>query len=53
MVYNGVEIDEEKAKRILNRVIYEETKNVKTKKYSQADMVKKIQKMIEEEIACY
>lgn len=53
MEFNGVEIDEEKAKRILNRVIIEEAKNVKTKQYSSTEMVKKIQKMIEEEIECY
>ncbi len=53
MEFNGVKIDEEKAKRILNRVIIEEVKNVKTKKYNSTEMVKKIQKMIEEEIECY
>lgn len=53
MSFNSVEIDEEKAKRLLNRVIIEEVRNVKTKKYNSSEMVKRIQKMIEEEVECY
>ena len=53
MTFNSVEIDEEKAKRLLSRVIIEEVRNVKTKKYNSSEMVKRIQKMIEEEVECY
>ena len=41
MEFNGVKIDEEKAKRILNRVIIEEVKNVKTKKYNSTEQAAK------------
>lgn len=48
---NEIEIDKEKARRIMQKIILEETKNLKSKQIS--DMAKAIQKMIEEEVQCF
>jgi len=49
----ATDIDILKAKRLISKLILMEKKNIKTKQYSDAAMVKKIKKMIEEEIKCY
>lgn len=46
-----VEIDKVKAQKIMQKIILAEAKNLKSKEIS--DMVKAIQKMIEEEVQCY
>ena len=50
MEVNGVEIDVQKAQRMLQRIIVREKTNIKTKQFNDTEMVKKIKKMIEEEI---
>ena len=53
MKVNGVEIDVQKAQRMLQRIIVREKTNIKTKQFNDTEMVKKIKKMIEEEVQCY
>lgn len=50
---NGVEVDTEKAERMLKKLIVKERINIKSKELNDTQMVKKIQKMIEEEVECY
>lgn len=50
---NNVEIDVEKANRMLKRLIVKEAANIKTKRYNDNEMAKQIKKMIEEEVECY
>jgi len=50
---NGIEIDEKKAKRLLQKLILMEKKNLMSKQFGESEMVKKIKKMIEEEVECY
>lgn len=49
----GVEIDTQKAQLMLQKVIVKEKTNIKTKQFNDLEMVKKIKKMIEEEVQCY
>lgn len=53
IVINGVEVDTRKAQIMLQRIIVKEKTNIKTKQYNDLEMVKKIKKMIEEEVQCY
>jgi len=53
VVVNGVEVDTRKAQIMLQRIIVKEKTNIKTKQYNDLEMVKKIKKMIEEEVQCY
>lgn len=53
MEVNGVEIDVQKAQRMLQRIIVREKTNIKTKQLNDTEMAKKIKKMIEEEVQCY
>lgn len=53
MEVNGVEIDVQKAQRMLQRIIVREKNNIKTKQFNDTEMAKKIKKMIEEEVQCY
>lgn len=46
-------IDEEKANRILKKIIILERTNMKNKRFNDVEMVKKIKKAIEEEVECY
>lgn len=50
---NSVEIDVQKAQRMLQRIIVREKTNIKTKQFNDTEMAKKIKKMIEEEVQCY
>ncbi|MCD5407275.1 MAG: hypothetical protein LRZ99_06255 [Desulfotomaculum sp.] len=50
---DGINIDTEKAQKMLIKLIIREKKNIKTKQYNDGEMVKKIKKMIEEEAQCY
>lgn len=52
-IINGIEIDKEKAQKMLTKLIMREKKNIKTKQYNDSEMVKMIKKMIEEEVQCY
>lgn len=50
---NGIEIDEKKARRIARKIILKEGNNLREKELSDAEMIKEIMKMIEEEVKCY
>ncbi len=50
---NGVEIDAEKADALLKRIIIKEKTNIKTKQHNDGEMVKMIQKLIQEVAECY
>jgi len=50
---NGIEVDVDKAQRLIKKVIVKEKRNLSTKEFGSAEMVKKIKKMIEEEVECY
>lgn len=52
-IVNGIEIDVAKAQRLIKKVIVKEKRNLSTKEFGSAEMVKKIKKMIEEEVKCY
>jgi len=52
-IINGIEIDTDKAQKMLTKLIMREKKNIKTKQYNDGEMVKMIKKMIEEEVQCY
>lgn len=53
IVVSGVEIDTKKAQLMLQKIIIKEKTNIKTKQFNDLEMVKKIKKMIEEEVQCY
>lgn len=46
-------IDELKAKKIMKKIIIEETNNLKTNGDNNSLIVKKIQRIIEEEVQCF
>lgn len=50
---NGIEVDVEKAQRLIKKVIVREKRNLSTKEYGNTEMVRQIKKMIEEEVECY
>lgn len=50
---NNIQIDKTKVKRIIYKLILMEKDNLKTKKYNEAEMIKRIKKAIEEEVECY
>lgn len=50
---NGVDIDTEKAKRLLQKLVISEKTNIKSKELNDMQMVAKIKKMIQEEVECY
>jgi len=52
-IVNGMEVDIQKAQRMLTRLVIREKKNIKTKQYNDVQMVNQIKKMIEEEVKCY
>ena len=52
-IVNGIEVDVEKAQKLIKKVIVKEKRNLSTKEFGTAEMVKKIKKMIEEEVECY
>jgi len=52
-IINGIEIDTEKAQKMLKKLILKEKINIKTKQYNDSEMVKMIKKMIEEKVQCY
>jgi len=53
VVVNGIEIDEERAQKMLQKLIMREKTNIKTKEKNDGQMVQMIKKMIEEEVQCY
>lgn len=50
---NGITISKTRANRMLKRIIVAEKQNNRTKDLSEAKMVEKLRKIIEEEAECY
>jgi len=50
---NGIEVDEKAIKRLKEKIVLMESRNINTKQLSAPQMVKKIKEMIEEEAQCY
>lgn len=50
---SGIVVDDVKVKRIIRRIMVEETRNIKSQDKSDTHMVKEIKKLIEEEVECY
>lgn len=50
---NEIQIDEKIAQRLLRKLIMMEKRNLMLKQFSDPEMVKKIKKMIEEEVECF
>ncbi len=50
---NGIQVDTQKAQRMLQKVISREKINIKSKQFNDVEMARKIKKMIEEEVECY
>ena len=48
-----IKIDQKVVNLLLRKIILLEKKNLKTKEYGYGQIVKKIKKMIEEEVECY
>ena len=48
-----IKIDEQKATRLIRRIIVVEGKNIKSEEKSDTQMVNDIKKMIEEAVQCY
>ena len=53
MEQETIETRDEVVKRLLRKIIMLEKRNLKTKEYGYAQIVKKIMAMIEEEVECY
>ena len=50
---NGLDVDVEKAQKLIKRVIVKEKRNLSTKEFSNPEMIRRIKKMIEEDVECY
>ena len=50
---NGIEVDTERAQKLVKKLIVKEKKNLSTKEKSNPEMIKEIKKMIEEAVECY
>ena len=50
---NGIDVDVEKAQKLIKRVIVKEKRNLSTKEFSNPEMIIRIKKMIEEDVECY
>ena len=46
-------VDQQKASKLIRRIIIAESRNIKSGEKSDTQMVKEIKKMIEEEVNCY
>ena len=53
IIVDGIEVDTEKADRLMSKLIIKEKTNIKTKQLNDPQMVAAIKKMIEEEAECY
>lgn len=45
---NGIDVDVEKAQKLIKRVIVKEKRNLSTKEFSNPEMIRRIKKIIEE-----
>ena len=50
---DGIDVDVEKANKILKKVLITEKSNLSTKKLTSQEMIKDIKKKIAEEVKCY
>lgn len=50
---NSIEVDDNVIKRLKEKIVLMESRNINTKQLSDPQMVKKIKDMIEEEAQCY
>lgn len=50
---NAIEVDEKAVKRLKEKIVLQESRNINTKQLNDQQMVKKIKDMIEEEAQCY
>ena len=50
---NGIDVNVDKAQKLIKRVIVKEKRNLSTKEFSNAEMIRKIKAMIEEDVECY
>ena len=50
---NGIDVDVEKAQKLIKRVIVKEKRNLSTNEFSNPEMIRRIKKMIEEDVECY
>lgn len=53
VMVNGIEVDTDKAQKMMRKIIINEKKNLSTKELDNLKMIRKIKKMIEEEVVCY
>jgi len=53
LIVNGIEIDEKRARQLLQWIIVTEKNNVKSKEKNDQQMILMIQKKIEEIVKCY
>jgi hypothetical protein len=53
IIVDGIEVDTEKADRLMSKLIIKEKTNIKTKQLNDGQMVAAIKKKIEEEAECY
>lgn len=53
VVIDGIEVDVDKANKILKKIIIMERTNLSTKKLDTQTIIKEIKKKIAEEVACY
>lgn len=52
-IVNGIEIDNKKARALMNWLLITEKKNIKSKEKNDHQMISEIQKKIEEVVQCY
>ena len=52
-IINGIEVDTERAQKLVKKLIVKEKKNLSKKEKSNPEMIKEIKKMIEEAVECY
>ncbi len=52
-IIDGIEVDTNKAQRMIKKLIIKEKRNISTKEKSNPEMVKAIKQMIEEDVECY
>ena len=53
VMVNGIEVDTDKAQKMMRKIIINEKKNLSTKELDNLKMIRKIKKMIEEEVESY
>ena len=52
-IINGIEVDTERAQKLVKKLRVKEKKNLSTKEKRNPEMINEIKKMIEEAVECY